>query len=496
MIAHNPVASVKVKGQSQDLPMVLNAVIESIAKVVDMAEPVGDGHDLQLAVGDEGRLRLVAGPPIDPKAEAADTLTVTLIIEKAAGLSPEQTAAILRAAQRVPFTGSELQTLRSQMPLTTGLPMLLPPDCLSTIAPVLTVHHMTDFLMLVEAVQAMGVPPQAITVIDKGYRYPLTHRVDAHLSAEGITVWPWERTADALGDHAQRASALGRRGLLIDDGGYTLPVLLADRPELISQFVGLVEQTISGITKLEPWADHLPVPIFSVAESAVKATIESYGIADAAVRNVLALLPEEKFEGQSALVIGFGRIGEQIAHVLRTRRMRVAVHDQRMVRLLAAHEHGFFTSRFLSQLLREHRPLLIIGATGRTSLRGEHTAAIIRDCYLVSTTSRDREFAVEELRRQSSHVADLGVLGTQLSLPSGVQVTVVGDGYPINFHHSQSLPNKYSDLILASLLVGAATLAAPEHGFARGHNVAASDQVLESCGLLERYYARFGPEAT
>ncbi|MGI5292686.1 hypothetical protein ACQEVF_56575 [Nonomuraea polychroma] len=49
--------------------------------------------------------------------------------------------------------------------------------------------------------------------------------------------------------------------------------------------------------------------------------------------------------------------------------------------------------------------------------------------------------------------------------------------------------------MLAALLIGAATLTTPGHGFAPGHNVAATDRVLESCGLLERYYARFGPGA-
>lgn len=57
-----------------------------------------------------------------------------------------------------------------------------------------------------------------------------------------------------------------------------------------------------------------------------------------------------------------------------------------------------------------------------------------------------------------------------------------------------SLPNKYADLVLAALLVGAATLARENHGFSPGHNVARTDEILESCGLLERYYSRFGPD--
>ncbi|MEU9836309.1 hypothetical protein AB0D67_32640 [Streptosporangium sp. NPDC048047] len=489
------VAVVELQGEGADLPVVFAAIIDALGAVASVEHVSGGGAQRLLRLGGGARARLSGGRPLEAKAAAPGALTVALVLEEHAGLAPKQVQAILRAVQRVPFTTREMRALRAQMPLTAGLPHFVPPACLAGVAPVLTVHHMSDFLVMAEAVQAMGVPASAITVLDKGYRYRLTHRVDAHLAAEGIAVWPWTRSAEALADHARRAGTLGRRGLLIDDGGYTLPVLLGQRPDLVSAFCGLVEQTTSGITRLEPWGTDLPLPIFSVAESRTKATIESYGIADAAVRNVLALLPQEKFEGQAALVIGYGRIGEQLAEVLRSRRMQVAVHDEQLVRLIAAHERGFVTGRCLSALLRTHRPLLIVGSTGRTSVRGEHADALERDCYLVSVTSRDREFAVSELAAEAREVVDAGIVGTRLRLASGASAVLVGDGLPINFHHAESLPNKYADLVLAALLVGAATLAAPDPGFAPGHNVAATDRVLESCGLLERYYARFGPKA-
>ncbi|MFD8560638.1 NAD(P)-dependent oxidoreductase [Streptosporangium canum] len=487
------VAMLEIRGESADLPVVLDAIVSAIGKIVDVHDDNGGtARERRLRLGGGGRARLSAGPPVDAKAAASGTFTVALVLEEPAALPPEQAKAVMRTLQRVPFTGLEMRALSEQMPLTAELPHFLPPGCLADVAPVLTVHHMTDFLTLVGAVQGLGVPPEAITVLDKGYRYRHTQRVDAHLTAQGITVWPWQRAAEALADHVQRAAALGRRGLLIDDGGYTLPVLLRERPDLIAAFCGLVEQTISGITRLEPWPK-LPLPILSVAESRLKATIESYGIAEAAITNLRRLLPEEKLEGQPALVIGYGRIGEQIAAALSARRMQVAVYDHQLVQLIAAHERGYRTDRRLSRLLREHRPMLIIGSTGRTSLRGEHAAAIMRNCYLVSTTSRDREFAIAELEEDAVEVTDEGVLGTRLRLRSGVSVTLVGDGYPINFHHAESLPNSSADLILASLIVGAATLAAPGHDFMPGHNVAATNRALEGCGLLERYYARFGP---
>ncbi|GAA1818350.1 hypothetical protein HC028_17245 [Planosporangium flavigriseum] len=488
------VATVTVGADPADRPDLVAQVVDAIAAIVGVTGKVGSGSDLRLTLDGGAVVRVSVTAPARPEAYPSPSSVVSVVIDDPGRLTDGRLCEVAAAVGRIGFTDGELRQLRAQLPLTATMPAYLPARCLAGIAPVLTVHHMTDFLVMVEAIQAMGVLPEALTVIDKGYRYRHTHRVDAHLRRAGIAVWPWTATAAALDDHTRRARALGRAGLLVDDGGYTLPVLLTQRPDLAGAFVGLVEQTISGITRLAPFAGAIPVPVFSVAESRLKATIESYGVADAAVRNILALTPHEKFEGQAALVLGFGRIGEQIAEVLRTRRMRVAVYDSAIVRLVAAHERGFTTARSLVELLRRHRPLLIVGSTGRTSLRGEHAAALDQDCYLVSTTSRTAEFALDELVEEARSVTDAGVLGVRLQLPHGPVATVVGDGYPINFHYAESMPNKYADLVLASLLVGVATLAHPTRsGLVAGHNVARTDEILESCGLLERYYARFGP---
>jgi S-adenosylhomocysteine hydrolase len=485
-----------VRGSDADRPQLLEHLLTGCNRSIpdQTVQVIEDGAFLRASTGTQVRVRV--GRTRTGDAHPLDSLEVTLTVEESGDLRETMVGAMLQTVRRLPFTGLEWRELTTQMPLTHELPAHLPAECLEAIAPVFTVHHMSDFLVMLDAARRMGVPVEAMTVIDKGYRYQHAARVDAHLKTWGVAVWPWTATAQALGDHAARAARLGRRGLLIDDGGYTLPVLLRERADLLGSFVGLVEQTISGITKLAPFGEDLPVPVFSVAESRLKASIESYGVADAAVRNIVHLLAQEKFEGQAALVLGFGRIGEQIAAILRDRRMRVAVYDSAIVRLISAHERGFLTDRSLPALLRQHRPLLVIGSTGTTSLRGEHAAALQRDCYLVSTTSRTTEFALEELAEEALERHDAGVLGHRLLMPNGAMVTVLGDGYPINFHYAESMPNKYADLILASLLIGAATLATPGHGFRPGHNREASDQVLEGCGLLERYYHRFGPGTT
>ncbi|MGH3712142.1 MAG: NAD(P)-dependent oxidoreductase [Micromonosporaceae bacterium] len=491
------VASVEFRSAPADVEIVLKYLADTVAAIVDgtiQTWSAGPPPSIRLTFDAVGAGRLFVSSASVGGRERSFAHRVMLVVDEPGELTRSQVAEMLAAVGRLPFSHLERCEMGEQMPLTACLPDHLPAGALKEVAPVLTVHHMTDFLVLVDAIARLGVPPAAMTVLDKGYRYTHRDRVDAHLRQLGIAVWPWTEAADGLADHVSRADRSGRSCILVDDGGYTLPVLMDARPDLVPSFSGLVEQTMSGIYKLERFGDGLPVPVFSVAESRLKGTIESYGIADAAVRNVLRLLPHEKFEGQPALVVGFGRIGEQVAELLRARRMRVAVFDRRLASLIAAHERGFLTARSLPRLLDYHRPMLVFGCTGRVSLHGEHALALRRDCFLVSTTSRDYEFALDEIAEESRRVTDAGMLGMRFELRHGVTATVVADGYPVNFHHAESLPNKYADLILASLVMGAVTLARPDHGFRPGHNVEATDRVLESCGLLERYYSRFGPE--
>src|SRR5262249_10316082 len=153
--------------------------------------------------------------------------------------------------------------------------------------------HMTDFVAMMDALIALGADPQYITVLDKGYPYTQRHRVDAWLrEILGVHVGSYPDRAGVIGAHIARARAAGLKTMIIDDGGYIWPVVVERHVGAMSEFVGLVEQTMSGIWKLNGLP--LTIPVFSVAESEVKATMESYGVALAGVRSILDRIPHEK----------------------------------------------------------------------------------------------------------------------------------------------------------------------------------------------------------
>ncbi|WP_217131525.1 NAD(P)-dependent oxidoreductase [Streptomyces sp. AC558_RSS880] len=443
------------------------------------------------ALTDGGRARLTLATPADPAAAAAHTHRIVATFEQG---TPAAAKAFFVAARHLPFTATEVAAAVSELPLTSRLTNRWPDKPLSGVGVLLTIHHMRDFLVLVDSLLALGVDPGHMTVIDKEYPYAHTHRVDAHLvQRNGIAVWRYRDLRAGIEDHIGRVAAAGKRTVVMDDGGYVMPTVLRELPGQAGHFVGLVEQTTSGIRKVEGL--DLPLPLFSVAESDMKSMIESYGIADAAVRNTLRLLPDEKLEGQAALVLGFGRIGHEVARVLENRRMRVAVFDSDITRLVAAHEEGFLTGRSLEQLVRTHRPRLVIGCVGSRSFGAREARLLPERSYLVSTTSRNFEFDLDELRAGSTAVTDRGVLGTGYELAGGPEIVVLGHGMPINFHYAESLSNRYVDLVLAGLAVGAVALARADERLRPGHNVAATNLILAEAGIVDDYYRLYGPAA-
>lgn len=435
-----------------------------------------------------GRVVVTVGASNDVAAASGGTFTLAAL--RLAGVSDDEWGRVMRAIKRVPFTPTERAAHTRQMPLTTAIPGIWPGRPLEGFSAIVTIHHMTDFLVLTSVLLSLGLDEAHVTVIDKEYRYLYTDRVDATLEAMGIAVERYSDIEGAIERHLDRASARHERTILIDDGGYLLPVIFHNFDHRLNEIFGLVEQTTSGIWKLRPF-EAIPTPIFSVAESRVKATIESRGVTAAGFHNLCRLLPNEMWDGRQAAVIGLGRLGGELIQVLRDEHMRVVAYDLNPVELARAQHRGFDTFGDLLDLLDGARPMVIFGCTGGEhgpALTREHFEMLRRDAYLVSFTSRDYEFDINGLKELAVDSWSCGVIGTAYELPSGVIVTAVADGYPINFHYAESMPNRYSDLILASMAYGACVLADPDCSFEPGHNVKKTDDGLEASPLLKLFY--------
>ncbi|MFE3864846.1 NAD(P)-dependent oxidoreductase [Streptomyces goshikiensis] len=453
----------------------------------------GDGLEVDLGCGARAVMRVTQELRADPVA-AGPKFQLHLDIHTPGVRDAAWLDRWATVWQELPFSGLELGRFAVQLPLTTSVSGTLATSSpLAGRAVLVTGHFLSGLPHMVDCLAQMGAPTDAMTVLGKDYSYRLRHRVAGTLRERGMSVASCDQAQQAVAEHSERAARRGLRALALDDGGYVAPLLAGHLRAQAPLWDGVVEQTMSGIFRLEPIRDALCFPIFPVAQSQAKGRLEMYWIADKAVSTALDLAAPLKIEGQAALVLGYGHLGRQVAGTLKDRRMRVAVYDTDILRLIEAHEHGYLTSRDLPTLLSRHAPLIVFGATGRTSLTREHFAALPRDAFLASVTSRDTEFDLPALQAMATPGPSHDGVSLSFRLPTSVAVVVLADGRPVNFHETDSIGSLNSDLVRAAMLVGAHAVARDGARHAPGPDPAWADQALAKSGLLEDYYQRYGP---
>ena len=403
----------------------------------------------------------------------------------------------------IPFTPLELDLLARDMPVTSSsverahqwIPSLPSGDAkpLAGHGAIFTIHHQTDFLVLLIEAMRLGVDPSLVTVIDKEYNYRYSRRVDAHLRHRlGIPVFPYSDLTTGLSDHIVRVERAREEAgaetwtptIIVDDGGYILPVLRSHFQPFLNLFRGVVEQTTSGIWALRPFIDDVELPIFSVAESELKSTVEAQGVAMAALTALRRLLPNERFDGRSAVVVGFGTIGQALAELLRRHNFSVWVTDSAASKVVTAQERGFNVAVDVAEAIEKSRPSYVFSCAEPRAVESKAFSRIRDDCCLVSLTSRDYAFDKEALTAGFSErpCGNVGTLFTDDE--GGYSILLVANGFPVNFHFAESMPNQQSDLIMASLLVGAMALAVPGTLWPPGNDSARANGVLNDGALL------------
>ena len=487
-------AITELQGTAEQGRLVLADVLDRIEAAFPAAarrHRLGPGAWLvPLVAGGEGGMLIAIAPTSRPRDRESAQLVLSATLVDHAEISEADAARALGCLEGVPFTELETEAFAKQVPLLAGLPERVPDKPLGECGVVLVGHLLSDLVVQAQTLIALGARPEAMTVLKKDYPYKLRQRVEAHLAALGIAVLPVSDAEIALRLHAARVD---EPSVVIDDGGHVVPTLMKLASDLLPSFKGLVEQSLPGIEELEVAGKAVPLPVFSVAQSSVKRGIEARWIAESVVRSIRELLPGEGFDGASALVIGYGMVGEQLAAVMRAQRMRVAVHDTEWQKLVAAHEAGYLTAPDLPALLDGHRPALIVSATGRTGLGGEDLDFLPGDCFVASVSSRGSEIDMAGLAERAEQVEEVEQVGVRYVLPNG-PVTVLADGLPVNIARGDRVPARQSDLTMAALVWGACTLARPGNGFAAGHDVARTDASIAESGLVERYYELYGPD--
>ncbi|WP_062203571.1 adenosylhomocysteinase [Demequina salsinemoris] len=157
--------------------------------------------------------------------------------------------------------------------------------------------------------------------------------------------------ADAtLSGEAEREAALAwlRRGfdVVVDDGSHLVRLAHEAAPELVEGWIGVTEETTSGLTPLRLMAAQgaLRTPVVAVNDAATKTGFDNrYGTGQSCVFAIADLLEQVDMTVRDlpVLVIGYGPVGVGVAAHLNALGAEVRVAEIDPVRALLAIHDGF-----------------------------------------------------------------------------------------------------------------------------------------------------------
>lgn len=231
-------------------------------------------------------------------------------------------------------------------------------------------------------------------------------------------------------------------------GGYLAKYI--EELKSFDHFVGVVEDTNNGHWRYEQHAPH-ERPILSMAQSPLK-DVEDTIIGDAVVYSIERVLREEYaaiLQGSRCGVIGFGKIGTSTAVALKGRESVVSIYDINPAKDMRAKVEGFFPLP-LHELLPKCD--VIVGCTGQTSIRLVDMDFIKDGAMLVSASSKNIEFALDDFKANCTAVVAVNEVTQKYTKKNGKIFYVLNNGTPINFR-DKSILGTILDMIYCELFV-------------------------------------------
>jgi S-adenosylhomocysteine hydrolase len=181
------------------------------------------------------------------------------------------------------------------------------------------------------------------------------------------------------------------------------------------------------------------------------------------VRNVRNFLEDVDFRGKRIGLLGYGTIGAAVGASLVQERAVVTVYDPDPLKTLQAPQAGFQAAATSPELVRDK--FLIIGTSGQCTVGWDEVLSLSHGSHLASPSSEQYAFGIMELEALSdgrSRPFQPGgrEVGTTYTLRrNNAEVTLLANGYPVNFWEMESMPNQASDLVLSLLLLAAVDIA-------------------------------------
>ncbi|PYY31657.1 adenosylhomocysteinase [Curtobacterium sp. MCBD17_030] len=252
-----------------------------------------------------------------------------------------------------------------------------------------------------------------------------------------------------------------RPHVLLDDGSHVIRLVHQERPDLLPTMLGAAEETTSGLRPLRVMASRgqLGIPVVAVNDARTKTFFDNrYGTGQSTVFAALDLLdgldttvrPAVPVGRGSAVVAGYGHVGEGVALVLRALGFRVTVADPDPVRALQALFAGYAVAP-LTEAVRDAD--LVMSASG---VPDTISLAVLRACapgtVVAVAGGVDQEVALDDAVAAGAVRTQIGRKVERVSVPDGAHVLLLDGGGCINITAAEGNPIEIMDLSFAAQL--------------------------------------------
>lgn len=266
-----------------------------------------------------------------------------------------------------------------------------------------------------------------------------------------------DSTASLAEQHRLALAMLDTRPhVLLDDGSHLIRLAHQERPELLPTMLGAAEETTSGLRPLRVMAERgeLGIPVIAVNDARAKTCFDNrFGTGQSTVFATLDLvdpLPSAVHRvrpGGTAVVAGFGPVGEGVAQVLVALGFRVTVAEVDPVRALQARFAGHAVAPFVDAVRDAD---LVVSASGVADTV-DHT--VLRACAVGAVVSVaggvDDEVALSAAASAGAVRTAVAQHVERLTWPDGHQVLVLAGGNGVNTSAAEGNPVEIMDLSFA-----------------------------------------------
>lgn len=268
---------------------------------------------------------------------------------------------------------------------------------------------------------------------------------------------------------ANLLSALEEAGVVICAA---CEALLARQPDIVLDRDGAVLAQLSSNASggtiaslhLAPECAGIICPAIHIGAAPLIALTTSQGLGQATVSGFLDIT-NLQIAGHHVLVIGYGAIGEGVAHYAHSFGAKAMVVEADPVKALKANLDGHEVAR-LDEVLGE--PTLVINSLERRpALTLADLERLRSGVFLCSATANPEAFPLSQLHSNPPAMPIRDHIDEH-SLGSGTKIGLVCEGKPIPFITGQGLPLEYADIQIAAQIRSIAQLLDPQRPLEAG----------------------------